>query len=95
MGPREVAEDYNTGTTVIPKGSLVQVDNYAVHHNQRVWENPYKFDPERFSKDKTVTPASWIPFGGGPHMCIGNNFSLNEQRVFLSMLCKLKVNIMQ
>jgi cytochrome P450 len=37
---------------------------------------------------KFIPKGTWLPFGNGARQCIGMNFSLNEQRVLLSMLCK-------
>lgn len=87
--PRKLAEDYVFGTTVIPKGSIFQIDAYAIQHNKHVWEEPYKFDPERFDKPAEQI-SGWFPFGGGRNICIGMNFSSMQQRVMLAMLCKLK-----
>jgi cytochrome P450 len=77
----------------IPKGATVTVNIYDLHHSEKLWKDPFVFDPERFAEDGEGTREagegiSWIPFGTGARQCIGMNFSLTEQRVFLSMLCK-------
>ena len=61
---------------------------YGVHHNPKYWKDPEKFDPERFSPEnkKKHVPFSYIPFGGGPRLCIGNNFALMEMQFVLTML---------
>jgi len=53
-----------------------------------VYGDPEKFRPERWSPEESKGRHhfAWIPFGGGSRICIGNNFSLLEQRVFLSLM---------
>jgi cytochrome P450 len=90
---RIVGEDMDIEGVPIEKGSLVDVDAIATHLSSKNWENPKEFIPERFLGTHDPTSAkdgvSWIPFGYGSHHCLGMNFSLMEQRVFLSMFCKL------
>jgi cytochrome P450 len=90
--PRIATEDTDLSGTFIPKGSLLTVDIFNMHHSERYWKNPKEFDPDRFADGETAREAGeglvWLPFGNGARQCIGMNFSLNEQRVMLSMLCK-------
>ncbi|KAI8368533.1 cytochrome P450 [Blakeslea trispora] len=78
----------------VPKGTLVNVDMNNIHHSKKFWSDPYKFDPDRFAQDaqgiarKASSGMNWLPFGSGGRQCIGMNFSLYEQRVFLSMLLR-------
>jgi cholesterol 24(S)-hydroxylase len=65
-------------------------------HSEKNWKNALTFDPDRFAADGDGVQTSgkgmsWVPFGNGARQCIGMNFSLAEQRVLLSMLCKYKV----
>jgi len=52
------------------------------------WKNPFKFDPERFSpqNSKGRHKFCFLPFSLGPRMCLGNHFSLIEQKLFLIRL---------
>ena len=92
---REVTEDTELGGCIISKGAHVTMDMMALHRNPLIWEDPDLFKPERFAPGGEAEKAakkngmSWVPFSNGARMCIGVNFSLNEQRVFLPMLCKL------
>jgi len=97
MVPRKTTKDVDLGPYYIPKGSIVNVDIYAIHHNPNNWVNPELFDPERFAEggENEVRAGNdnsasyfWIPFSGGGRQCIGMNFSLVEQRVVLSMLLR-------
>lgn len=93
---RVAAKDCELGGYVVPKGTPVTVDLDSVHHNPHVWKDPKRFDPERFrsgGEADQIDSLSWMPFGGGGRQCIGLNFSLNEQRVVLSMLLKESAGI--
>ncbi|KAG2229948.1 hypothetical protein INT48_003493 [Thamnidium elegans] len=86
--PRLVTKDTFLSGTFIPKGSRVTINIYDLHLSDKAWENPTEFDPDRFAQEESN--STWVPFGGGARQCIGMNFSLNEQRVMIAMICKLK-----
>jgi cholesterol 24(S)-hydroxylase len=97
--PRLVTEDTVLPSGLfVPKGSLVTVNIFNLHHSEKVWKNSNQFNPDRFTEDGEASREAgegmtWIPFGNGARQCLGMNFSLNEQRVLLSMLCKSLLNI--
>jgi len=76
----------------LPKGSFVSVFIYGLHHNPNLWSDPEKFIPERFAPGVAEKENrhffSWNPFGGGSRACIGQDFSLIEQRITLSSILK-------
>ncbi|CEP08816.1 hypothetical protein [Parasitella parasitica] len=91
--PRRTQEDTVLAGAFIPKGSIVTVDLYNIHRSQKVWKDANQFNPERFapkgeSSQLAGEGMTWVPFGNGARQCVGMNFSLNEQRVLLSMMCK-------
>ena len=53
----------------------------ALHQDPELWPNPTNFDPDRFLKP--ITPGSFLPFGDGPHNCIGFKLALIEVKIFL------------
>ena len=57
-----------------------------IHRNPSIWHNPEGFDPERFGSEDTRSQFAYIPFGGGPRVCIGKNFALMEAQLCLAML---------
>lgn len=59
-----------------------------MHRDPDIWENAEQFDPERFRKDKIKEKHrfAYFPFGGGPRLCIGNNFALMEMQVVVAMM---------
>lgn len=68
-----------------PKDTIVIMFYYGLHRNPEFWKNPESFIPSRFSKDNFDKRASkaFYPFGGGPRLCIGNNFAMAEMTIFL------------
>jgi len=63
----------------------VPVYLYGLHHAPELWDAPEEFRPARFAKDAPNPPApyAYLPFGGGPRLCIGNQFSLTEMQLVL------------
>jgi cytochrome P450 len=72
----------------LPKDSIVIPALHHIHNNTDIWDNPARFDPDRWGTDavKNRPNASYIPFATGPRMCIGFNFALQEVKVFLPKL---------
>jgi cytochrome P450 len=66
----------------------VGVNAHAIHHDENIYKKPYEFNPDRWSKEesKNYPKFSWLPFSLGPRVCVGNNFSIQEQKVFLSII---------
>jgi cytochrome P450 len=62
----------------------------ALHRNTRLWENPNAFDPDRFATDKIKARSryAFLPFGGGPRVCIGTSFATIEAAVILAVLLR-------
>lgn len=74
----------------IPKGSTIIAFIYGVHHSDEYWEEPQRFNPDRFLKENSKKrPAfSHIPFGGGPKGCIGGNYAMMQMLVILTTLLR-------
>ncbi|ORX42927.1 cytochrome P-450 cyp509A1 [Hesseltinella vesiculosa] len=93
VSPRVVQKDVELAGQFVPKDTIVNVNLYDLHHNEEVWSDPYKFNPDRFGEGGEAEQMAqgglaWTPFANGSRQCIGMNFSLNEQRVFLSMMLR-------
>jgi cytochrome P450 len=86
--PRMAAEDDEIGGHVIPRGTIVAPVMFTVHRHPAFWPEPERFDPERFSTERTAGrhPLAWMPFGAGPRKCIGQELSLMEATLTLAML---------
>ena len=56
----------------VDKGTLIFLNNYNLSMSEELWDNPTKFNPERFLKcGKLVKPDHFIPFGCGARSCMG------------------------
>ncbi len=69
----------------LPKNRIVGMDIYRLHRDPSYWTAPDTFNPSRFSKEEAKKrPAfTYLPFGGGPRLCIGNNFAMMEMKLIL------------
>ncbi len=90
MIDREAVADDRVEDIEIPRGSTVIVYVYGAHHASRYWQSPESFDPERFIKanEKLRTPFTYLPFGGGPRVCIGNQYAMLQILMILSDLLR-------
>jgi cytochrome P450 len=72
----------------LPQDSIVIPALHHIHNNPAVWNNPARFDPDRWDTDdvKNRHKGAYIPFAAGPRMCIGFSFALQEVKVFLPKL---------
>jgi cytochrome P450 len=86
MIDREAVANDRVGDIEIPRGSTVIVYVYGAHHAPSSWESPESFVPERFIKgsEKQRTPFTYLPFGGGPRVCIGNQYAMLQILMILS-----------
>jgi cytochrome P450 len=79
------APDTLCGREVRP-GDTVMLPIYALHRNHLLWPDPHRFDPDRFADPKAVDRFAYLPFGGGPRICIGASFALQEAVIVLATL---------
>ncbi|XP_014488280.1 PREDICTED: cytochrome P450 9e2-like [Dinoponera quadriceps] len=73
---------------ILEPNSMTWIPVYALHHDPKYFPNPSKFDPERFSHENkdNIVPYTYMPFGFGPRMCIGNRFALMETKLLVAYL---------
>nr|XP_025848050.1 cytochrome P450 4A11-like [Vulpes vulpes] len=69
----------------LPKGFLVSLSFYALHHNPNVWPNPEVFDPSRFAPGVSRHSHAFLLFSGGSRNCIGQHFAMNELKVVVAL----------
>ncbi|NXW15724.1 CP3A9 protein, partial [Circaetus pectoralis] len=85
---RTCKKDVEIKGVTIPKGTVVIVPIYTLHHNPKYWPNPEEFRPERFSKEnkEAIDPYTYLPFGAGPRNCIGMRFALLTLKVAITII---------
>jgi cytochrome P450 len=86
--PRALIEDTELGGYRLEKNSTVFIPTYQVHHDERWWSNPFEFQPERFTPEEEGKrhKYAYMPFGGGPRVCIGNHFAMMEGHILLATI---------
>lgn len=81
---RKCTKDYECNvdgkTFLIERGKSIWLPISSIHHDPEIYNDPKKFDPERFNDENKhkIKPGSYIPFGLGPRNCIGSRFALME-----------------
>ncbi|HEV2812910.1 MAG TPA: cytochrome P450 [Solirubrobacteraceae bacterium] len=80
--PRLVKKPVEIGGWHYEPGCALAVNAWLVHHDPKIYDEPYAFRPERFLDEQPGT-YTWIPFGGGRRRCIGASFAQLEMRLVL------------
>ena len=83
--PRTCGEGDVVDGYAIPPGSVIAINTYAIHRDPELWERPESFEPERFEHSSSWPRGMYVPFGGGPRVCIGERFSMAESQLVLAM----------
>ena len=79
---REIKHPLQIDDKLVPVGTHLDVNIWNLHHNPEVWEEPMKYDPDRFLPEKMAKMDShaFMPFSAGPRNCIGQVFAMNEMK---------------
>lgn len=90
---RQAAEDDELRGHPIRRGTTLLIFPYGTHRLPEFWPEPERFDPERFLRDPAlgiggVKSYAYLPFGAGPHVCIGNHFALTEALIIAAVLAR-------
>lgn len=72
----------------VPQGTNLGIFPYALHRDENLFENPLKFNPNRFLDGTELKPFSYLPFSAGPRNCIGNKIAMQEIKVILSKIIR-------
>ncbi|GJS06202.1 cytochrome P450 CYP82D47-like protein [Tanacetum coccineum] len=89
--PHESTEDCMVGGYTVPKGTLLLVNIWNIHHDSQIWTDPFKFEPERFLTSKKELDVKgqhfeFFPFGSGRRMCVGISFALEALQYILASI---------
>ena len=74
FSPRWIVRDAELDGFEIPKNTYIAAGPLVLHNDDRYWEDPLAFNPERF-EDPTITHEAYFPFAGGAHTCLGKFFA--------------------
>jgi cytochrome P450 len=87
---REAVEDFEIGGYTVSKGTTIIISPWVLHRNSRYFERPMEFRPERWSGDfaRQLPRFAYLPFGGGPRICIGNRFAMMESALILATVAQ-------
>jgi cytochrome P450 len=72
--------------TSVPEGSMILVPYWLLHRDPRIWEQPETFNPLRFVDKSETDRFAFLPFGIGPHVCIGAQLAMSEATLAIARL---------
>lgn len=83
------------GRAVRP-GDTMLLPIYALHRNRCLWTDPDGFNPDRFQPQASFDKFAYLPFGGGPRVCIGASFAMMEASIMLaSLLSRFRFSLVE
>ena len=87
---RTAAVTYQYRGFTIPEGSILLAPQIVVHHDERFWQEPERFDPLRFSEETRGSrpKLSYFPFAAGSRQCIGEGLAWMEGVLSLAMMVR-------
>jgi cytochrome P450 len=88
--PRAAQADDEVGGYFVPRGADVLICPYTLHRHPAFWDQPDRFDPERFNPEVTHDRPryAYIPFGAGPRFCVGNHLGMMEATFAIAMIAR-------
>jgi cytochrome P450 len=80
IGPDRLGEEE------VSPGSIVSVWPWLLHRHKALWDDPDAFDPDRFldARHSGRHRFQYLPFGGGPRLCVGQRFAMAEALAVLA-----------
>lgn len=84
VSARMAVQEFEFAGKRIKKGTFLLYSPYVTHRLAEVWPDPLRFDPDRW--ERKPAPHEFLPFGGGPHRCIGAGLAVTELTVMLKAL---------
>lgn len=87
---RRARDADEVGGYAVPRGALIVLSPYVTQRHPDFWTEPERFDPGRFlpDADSDRRRYAYFPFGGGPHLCIGNHFALVEATLMIATIAR-------
>lgn len=88
--PRVAMKSGKIGPYKVRKGALLMIAPWTMHRHVDYWDRPDAFDPDRFmpGREEDIYPGAYLPFGAGPHTCVGAGFAALEAALILASLTR-------
>ncbi len=83
---RQALRDVDVKGWRIRKGATVFASQLVLHRSPEFFEEPQRFDPQRWMNGRTLPQFAYFPFGGGSRKCLGDQFAWTEARIELANL---------
>jgi len=86
--PHACTKNIKIGEYVLPKGTFILQNLYAIHYDPNYWGDPEVFRPERFLNDQgqAQQPEYLIPFSAGKRLCLGDTVARTQMFLFFSCI---------
>lgn len=84
--PHRTMSDTTLDGYDIPGDTMVIMNIWGIHHDEKSWKDPYVFDPERFLQPNPNERYSYLPFGIGNRVCLGSVIAKMEMFLFCGCL---------
>ena len=78
--------DLDHEVLTIPAGAMVQLATYHMHNDPDIWDEPDKFNPDRFLNLTEDQKSCWQPFGAGPRNCLGMRFAFTQIKITVAKI---------
>ena len=87
---RCAAADTTLGPYAVKKGDLLWLSPFVMHRRPAYFPDPERFDPDRWTaeRERALPKFAYMPFGGGPRVCIGNGFALMEAHLIVAAVAQ-------
>ena len=84
--PRVALREATVGGRRLRKGALVMIAPWTLQRHSKWWPDPHAFKPERFlpEQEAALVQGAYMPFGQGPHTCVGAGFAQTESVLILA-----------
>ena len=93
---RQAQKDLVIDGYAIKKGQTITISHIAMGRNPKYFDEPLEFRPERWTREfeRSLPRGAFVPFAGGPRVCLGKQFAMMEMRMILATLVKrLEINL--
>ena len=70
----------------VDPGTQVVLSLWHLHRNERLWNRPHEFDPDRWAREGGCPQGAFLPFSAGPRVCPGAGLAMIEGPLFLALI---------